>query len=468
MQKKTAKVNGPQERKTFAFTVDALDVTGRTVEGYGAVFGNTDAYGDIIHKGAFAKTIAERGGKIKFLYQHEPSMVLGRVLELREDEKGLFVKAIVSDTQVGRDVLALLQDGALDGMSIGYDAIKGGVEFTESQDGSVTRNLKEIRLWEISLVTFPANELATVTALKAREDAPNYGMAQEGDPTLCGMCKHYAPTAAEAGHCALYNFEAEPDYRCSSFAHRAVVPATSHEPVQQRKRVVAPSDFPLASREREWDSAAAVNRLRTWAGGTTPDEVDFAKYRQGFLWYDADNAETFGAYKLPYVDVIDGEPQIVPRAVFAIAGVLAGARGGADIPEAEQGTIQRHVAGLYSRMAEAFDDDGIIPPWDAAADAQAEAADGKGNHTDYLTITLPADAAAALLKLLVMERLELQQAGVLHEPENLSYTIAKPSLKDDGSMVAPTSSRTERAGNLLQAVTNAILDIEIKELGDEA
>jgi hypothetical protein len=156
------------EYKTIPFEVTSLDATGRTVEGYAAVFGNIDAVGDIIHPGAFRKTLAERGPQVKFLWQHEPREPLGRIMEAREDQRGLFIKAVVSDTARGRDALALLRDGAIEGLSIGYDAVKGGTDY-ESRAARTIRNLREIKLYECSLVTLPANEEAGVTALKGVE-----------------------------------------------------------------------------------------------------------------------------------------------------------------------------------------------------------------------------------------------------------------------------------------------------------
>lgn len=121
-------------------------------------------------------------------------------------------------------------------------------------------------------------------------------------------------------------------------------------------------DLPLADREREWDSDAAVERLRELTGSTDSPDVG---YRQYFFWYDEDNADQYGAYKLPYADVIDGEVYAVPRAIFAVAGALEGARGGVDIPEGDRAAVLEHVGRYYAKMAEEFDDDSIVAPWDA-------------------------------------------------------------------------------------------------------
>ena len=171
------------DRKTFSFKITNLDFAGRTVEGYANVFGVKDSVGDIVHHGAFGKTLVERGGKIKFLWQHELGEPIGRILEMNEDDHGLFMKAIISDTARGRDSLALLRDGAVDSFSIGYDSMKGGTDYSKDPvSGETVRNLREIRLYEVSLVTLPANEMATVTALKQKpSEAKPYGVFIDGE-----------------------------------------------------------------------------------------------------------------------------------------------------------------------------------------------------------------------------------------------------------------------------------------------
>jgi len=158
------------ETKLIPFSPDVkLDYQGRTIEGYAAVFGNIDLVQDRIDQGAFSKTLQERGGKIKFLWQHDTKTPMGRVLEMHEDQHGLWFKAIISDTQTGRDALALLKDGAIEGMSIGYEPI---VHEYQKFNGQTIRALKEIRLHEISLVTLSANPEAQVTALKEADPPP--------------------------------------------------------------------------------------------------------------------------------------------------------------------------------------------------------------------------------------------------------------------------------------------------------
>lgn len=131
------------------------------------------------------------------------------------------------------------------------------------------------------------------------------------------------------------------------------------------------ADMPIAGRDREWDGDAAAQRLAADCDvdDEDPGEAAWNCYARGFLWHDteADNPNTKGAFKLGIVDIVDGERVIVPAAVFAVASVLGGGRGGVDIPETDQATIRDVLDGLYARMAEQFDDETITAPWAEAA-----------------------------------------------------------------------------------------------------
>jgi hypothetical protein len=113
-------------------------------------------------------------------------------------------------------------------------------------------------------------------------------------------------------------------------------------------------DLPLADRDRAWDGDAADKRVRAWADAT--DEPD-AKYRDAHVWYDADNKDRFGAYKLLIADVIDGRLKAVPRAVMAAGNVMQGARGGVDLPAEDIDRVKSHLARYYAKM-------GDTAPWD--------------------------------------------------------------------------------------------------------
>jgi hypothetical protein len=106
-------------------------------------------------------------------------------------------------------------------------------------------------------------------------------------------------------------------------------------------------DLPLADRDREWDGDAAEARVRRWAdAGDGPN----ARYRDAHVWYDADQKDNFGSYKLLVADVIDGRLTAVPRGVMAAGAVMQGARGGVDLPEKDIDRVKSHLAKYYAKM----------------------------------------------------------------------------------------------------------------------
>jgi len=159
----------------FKFSGDASTMS---FKGYGARFNNVDSYGDVIAPGAFAKTLkeAERSGNWPaMLLQHgsmlggDDNMPVGIWTEMHEDDKGLYVEGQLADTQRGRDAYALMKMSrpAINGLSIGYRA----VEWTmRSKPEDPRRTLKAVDLFEVSLVTNPANPKARVTGVKAAGD----------------------------------------------------------------------------------------------------------------------------------------------------------------------------------------------------------------------------------------------------------------------------------------------------------
>jgi hypothetical protein len=113
-------------------------------------------------------------------------------------------------------------------------------------------------------------------------------------------------------------------------------------------------DLPLADRDREWDADAADKRVRRWAGA---DDGPNAKYRDAHVWYDANQKDEFGSYKLLIADVVDGSLTAVPRGVMAAGAVMQGARGGVDLPESDRDRVKSHLAKYYVKMD-------VTAPWE--------------------------------------------------------------------------------------------------------
>jgi len=152
-----------REYKSVMFELESTDEKTGEFSGYASVFGNVDGGGDIVEKGAFAKTIVEDFDRIKILSQHDQcALPIGKPLELREDDKGLYIRGKISDTQKGRDIQTLLKDGVLNELSIGYDAVDYAVD-----ESTGIRHLKEIKLWEVSIVTWAMNDQATIDDVKS-------------------------------------------------------------------------------------------------------------------------------------------------------------------------------------------------------------------------------------------------------------------------------------------------------------
>jgi len=139
--------------------VKDVDVERRMIEGYYSVFDYKDSDGDIMMPGAYTKTIKENGpngkGRIMHLYQHDPLTVLGKPSMLVEDEKGLFFRTAITDTQLGTDVLKLYRDGVLTEHSVGINFVQR--DYSNEDEAYIVR---EVKMWEGSTVTWGANEMA--------------------------------------------------------------------------------------------------------------------------------------------------------------------------------------------------------------------------------------------------------------------------------------------------------------------
>lgn len=136
------------------------------IEGYGSVFDVVDNGGDIIAPGAFKQSLS-LGRKVKMLFQHDPSAVIGTWKSMEEDGRGLRVMGnILKTVRAGAEAYEYVKAGAIDGLSIGYRTVK-------SMDRNGRRVIMQADLWEVSLVTFPMNEMARIDAVKAADMSRN-------------------------------------------------------------------------------------------------------------------------------------------------------------------------------------------------------------------------------------------------------------------------------------------------------
>lgn len=150
-----------------AMPLDMKAAATGVIQGYASLFGELDNGGDIVVRGAYGASLASLaadGRKVKMLWQHDPMHPIGVWDEVKEDDRGLFVKGrILTDVEKGREASALLSAGAIDGLSIGYRTVKS----TRGARGE--RMLAELDIWEVSIVTFPMLTTARIDAVKAAE-----------------------------------------------------------------------------------------------------------------------------------------------------------------------------------------------------------------------------------------------------------------------------------------------------------
>lgn len=267
------------EYKTFQFKATSVTTEQRNgvpvgiIEGYASTW-ELDRGNDQIKMGAFTKTIQDHMGKgrqIRMYAGHDNSKLIGGypIEYVREDEKGLLVRGEVNlEVQDGQESYSLAKQGVLCDMSIGFSI----PNYKESVDmvtlGKKTiRVIKEIDLWEISLVPEPMNAGARITAVKSLT-------------------------------------------------------------------------MPVAERATAWDAVGAETRIKELNEPTSAYMVEG---------------------KLLFCDVVDGVITAIPKAIFACAATICGARGTIDLTEDEVTSVKKVIDGLYKKMglSSPFDGDGV-------------------------------------------------------------------------------------------------------------
>ena len=189
------------------------------VKGYGSYFDNKDADDDVIMRGAYQKTIKENGERVKYLYQHNMMQPIGKMNELYEDEKGLVFVAEVPKTQLGKDVIELMKAGVITENSVGILPI-------QKEDRGDYRELKEVKLFEISAVTLAANDQAKIMDVKGSKVIDDIYKRYD---TLCKLIRK-GNISDEMG----YAIEAE-IYKLKSLFINATQPVIeTTEPVEQK------------------------------------------------------------------------------------------------------------------------------------------------------------------------------------------------------------------------------------------
>ncbi|WP_164884573.1 HK97 family phage prohead protease [Leucobacter muris] len=171
--------------KSIQIDVKVIDLEAGQFEGYAAVFGNKDSYGDVIVAGAFADTLAADFGPdgqgVPTYWCHDfkdPFKNIGATIWAKEDSRGLRVRVQLDlDTQNAKQTLKLLKEGRVKQMSFGYDVIEGA--YVESEEHGFYYELRKLKLHEVSVVPIGANQETEVLAAKAAGDAGDAALAVE-------------------------------------------------------------------------------------------------------------------------------------------------------------------------------------------------------------------------------------------------------------------------------------------------
>lgn len=157
-----------------AFELKDVDAASRKISGYAAIFNNVDKANDKLIRGCFAKSIEDRGpksmanDKIILLWQHDQREPIGRITELYEDEKGLYFEAVLDEIELADRVLKQLESGTLNQFSIGYTYVWEQCKYDSAENCTI---VKEVKLYEISVVSIGCNGQTRYLGLKNLEDA---------------------------------------------------------------------------------------------------------------------------------------------------------------------------------------------------------------------------------------------------------------------------------------------------------
>jgi uncharacterized protein len=154
------------QNKSFKLELKTLTDQG-VFTGMASVFGNVDLGGDVVEPGAFSRSLMHKNGEVPILYQHDTRSPIG-LGRVKETKAGLEITGeLVMQTSKAQEAYALMKRGVLKGLSIGFDVVRDTV-------ANGIRHLHELKLYEVSVVTFPMNEMASISSVKSDDSLANF------------------------------------------------------------------------------------------------------------------------------------------------------------------------------------------------------------------------------------------------------------------------------------------------------
>lgn len=336
------------EIKSFDIEIKAEDIsdTGKII-GYASTFGGKpDSYGDIMEEGCFSETIMKNGRNgngIAMLWQHDAKNPIGIWESLQQTGKGLkVVGQLALNIQQAKDILELVKIGAVKGLSIGFDFPRDKFrkiepDCVEYDEKTQIRKIKRVELWEISLVTFPANINANITQVKSIiENAQNerelenglikLGISISGSQYIISKCKNLA----------IERLTARQKEQELNELTELLTQLREFNGVLETKKAIIYKKYPLLDESTPWDAGKEVKKS------------DTNDLLQMCAWYDDKNPDVKASYKLPH-HVNDGY-KTCWNGVKSAMGVLMGAMGGVDIPTNDRKAVYNHLKRHYAEF----------------------------------------------------------------------------------------------------------------------
>jgi HK97 family phage prohead protease len=296
--------------------------------------GKADSGGDIVHLGAFTETLANGGRNgfgVAMLWSHDPKEPIGTWISLVEEKKGLMVEGkLTMGVQRANETHLLMKDGAVKGLSIGFNPAEDGVEH---DDKKRIRHLRKLDLWEISPVVFPMATRARITNVKSLiEEATSIRDLEKGLRDS-GLTKYEAQNIISICKSSVRE----------SWANREMLQildglesANLNISRMDKKGVIPFKSYPLAS------------LTATWSGSTEVRKADVNDLKRISTWFDSSSPDVKSSYKLPHHRA-EGFTTVW-RGVAAAMGALLGARGGVNIPSGDKRGVYSHLARHYEQF----------------------------------------------------------------------------------------------------------------------
>ncbi len=424
-----------------------------------------DSYRERIHPASLERAIPEFMRNPAMLWQHDPKQPIGMWEDVRRDGEAIVADGWVMPEEDKDDLADFawkrIKRGVVRGLSIGFNADyskdgakdKDGTFWWGKPDGTGDLELKEI-----SIVTLPANpdavDLTVMRSMGFDVSAPwdtstlvfpAWGSISAEQIERAILADSQEPTVwvteLYEAYAILRNWTDETTWRVEYATEEGAVVVGARTQVSQiwvpvQNREAIQSNLPLADEGLAWDGDAAEARVREWAGD------DWGKYRKAFLWYDAENAESASAYKLPVGDVIDGGLKAIWAGVVAATQAMAGARGGVDIPDEDRSAVIETLQAYYK----AFD-----KPWPENLSAETQ---------QYKDVRWQADEPAIFEEQTLLRDLHtiLMVKGRVEAVRSLSRHWAKSGRALPATVLDGISSTYEVLGEMVDELCNQRLN----------